>query len=200
MVRDFQSVIGEEARAQIQEMSRAGCRTLVACVGGGSNAIGLSSSLPRRQERALVGVEAGGRGPDARRARGALLRRAAPGVLHGTHSYVLQDDDGQIALTHSVSAGLDYALVGPEHAWLHDGPRRVCVQLRPRSARGRAALIALEGIIPALESAHAVAEAIRAPRRIFVVKGRKARELLRVNLSSLSTGRGDQRHRTPSLV
>ena len=141
----------------------------------------------------LVGVEAGGRGPELGE-HAARFSGGAPGVLHGAYSYLLQDDDGQVALTHSVSAGLDYALVGPEHAWLHDRGRAEYVSVTDdRSARAALTLARTEGIIPALESAHAVAEAIdRAPAakdRLFVVnisgRGDKDTDIYRENLKEL---------------
>ena len=150
---------------------------LIACVGGGSNAIGLFYPFIEDEGVAMVGVEAGGEGIAGGRhaARFADPDLGRVGVLHGTKSYVLQDDDGQIALTHSISAGLDYAAVGPEHAWLRDTGRvqyTYATDAEALDALGR--LSALEGIIPALESAHAVAEAIRraphmAPEQLVVV-------------------------------
>jgi len=182
MVRDFQSVIGKEARRQFQEAEEGRLPDLlIACVGGGSNSIGLFHPFLSDQEVRMVGVEAGGRGT-ALGEHAARFEGGAPGVLQGTHSYVLQDDDGQISLTHSVSAGLDYASVGPEHAWLHDERRAEYVSCRDGEALEAVQLLSrLEGIIPALESAHAVAEAIR---RAPQAKG----ETFIVNLS----GRGDK--------
>jgi len=154
---------------------------LFACVGGGSNAIGLFHPFLEDEEVRMVGVEAGGRGPELGQ-HAARFAGGAPGVLHGTYSYLLQDEDGQVALTHSVSAGLDYAAVGPEHAWLHDSKRAEYVAVRDEEALEAARLLArLEGLIPALESAHAVAEAIR---RAPAAKG----QIFLVNLS----GRGDK--------
>ena len=181
MIRDFQSVIGKEAREQFRELTGGLPDTLFACVGGGSNSIGLFHPFLGDESVAMVGVEAGGRG-------GTLGDHAArfdggkPGVLHGCHSYVLQDDHGQIALTHSVSAGLDYASVGPEHAWLRDQGRVEYRHCRDDDALDAVRMLArLEGIIPALESAHGLAEAMRrAP-------GEKGKKYL-VNLS----GRGDK--------
>jgi tryptophan synthase beta chain len=181
MVRDFHRVIGEEARRQILEREGRLADSVFACVGGGSNAIGIFHAFIQDEAVRLVGVEAGGRG-------GSLGDHAArfsggsPGVLHGALSYLLQNDDGQVALTHSVSAGLDYALVGPEHAWLHDQKRAEYVSIGDRDALEAARSLArTEGIIPALESAHAVAEAVR---RAPADKGK----LFLINLS----GRGDK--------
>ena len=182
MVRDFQSVIGIEARAQYLAISNGKPPDLlIACVGGGSNAIGLFHPFLGDESVRMVGVEAGGRGAGlgdhAARFTGGL-----PGVLQGTRSYVLQDDDGQIAPTHSVSAGLDYASVGPEHAWLRDRGRVAYTSCSDGDAIAAARMLSrLEGIIPALESAHAVAEAVkRAP-------GAQGQTFI-VNLS----GRGDK--------
>jgi tryptophan synthase beta chain len=177
MVRDFQRVIGDEARRQVLEAEGRLPDLLIACVGGGSNAIGLFYPFIEDEGVAMVGVEAGGEGIAGGRhaARFADPDLGRVGVLHGTKSYVLQDDDGQIALTHSISAGLDYAAVGPEHAWLRDTGRvqyTYATDAEALDALGR--LSALEGIIPALESAHAVAEAMRraphmAPEQLVVV-------------------------------
>ena len=161
MVRDFQSVIGREAREQILKKEGRLPDTLVACVGGGSNAIGLFYAFLNDPTVAMIGVEAGGRGPSLGN-HAARFSGGKPGILQGTYSYVLQTEEGQIANTHSVSAGLDYASVGPEHAHLHDVGR-----IRYGSVDDHGALEAFhllsrtEGIIPALESAHAVAEAVR---------------------------------------
>jgi tryptophan synthase beta chain len=181
MVRDFQSVIGEEAWRQILEAEGRLPDRIFACVGGGSNAIGIFHRFIPEEKVRLIGVEAGGRGC-ALGEHAARFSGGAPGVLHGAYSYLLQDADGQVALTHSVSAGLDYALVGPEHAWLHDQGRAQYVSATDQEALEAARLLSrTEGIIPALESAHAVAEAIRhAPQ----AKG----EVFLVNLS----GRGDK--------
>ena len=182
MVRDFQSVIGHEARAQFMEMSGGRLPDLLlACVGGGSNAIGLFHPFLGDKSVRMVGVEAGGRGP-ALGEHAARFAGGGPGVLHGTYSYVLQDEDGQIALTHSVSAGLDYASIGPEHAWLHDEGRAEYVSSSDHEAIEAVKLLSrLEGIIPALESAHAVAEAMK---RAPTAKG----QTFVINLS----GRGDK--------
>src|SRR5438270_909058 len=181
MVRDFHKIIGEETRRQILEAEGRLPDRILACVGGGSNAIGIFHAFIPDAAVRLIGVEAGGRG-------GRIGEHAArfsggrPGVLHGSYSYLLQDDDGQIALTHSISAGLDYASVGPEHALLRDLGRAEYVSATDRQALEAAShLSRAEGLIPALESAHAVAEAIRqAP----AAKG----EVFVVNLS----GRGDK--------
>jgi tryptophan synthase beta chain len=167
MVRDFQSIIGREARAQILEAAGRLPDHLFACVGGGSNAIGLFHEFLGDAGVAMTGVEAGGRGKQlgehaARLAAHAGFSGAAMGVLQGTYSYVLQDGDGQIATTHSISAGLDYAAVGPEHAWLSQTARADYTAIDDAAALDAARTLArTEGIIPALESAHAVAEVIR---------------------------------------
>ncbi|HEX5004549.1 MAG TPA: tryptophan synthase subunit beta [Gemmatimonadales bacterium] len=157
MVRDFQSVIGREARAQVLERVGRLPRTVVACVGGGSNAAGMFSAFLADREVALVGVEAAGEGLDTGR-HSASLTCGRPGVLHGALSYLLQDADGQVAPAHSVSAGLDYPGVGPEHSWLRDSGRVEYHAVTDRAALDAFATLArLEGIIPALETAHAVA-------------------------------------------
>jgi tryptophan synthase beta chain len=170
MVRDFHRVIGVEARAQILEAEKRLPDLLVACVGGGSNAIGLFHAFLNDASVELLGVEAGGRGTTlgehaARMAAAAGYSGARPGVLQGTYSYVLQTPDGQIATTHSVSAGLDYPAIGPEHAWLADRHRAEYTAVSDDAAVAAARTLArMEGIIPALESAHALAELIeRAP-------------------------------------
>ena len=185
MVRDFQSVIGTEARGQIVELAGRLPDTLVACVGGGSNAIGLFHAFRDDLDVEMIGVEAGGHGIESQQhaARFADPNVGRPGVLHGTRSFVLQDADGQIMGTHSISAGLDYPSVGPEHAWLRQNERAYYTAVTDDEA-----LLALqilsrtEGIIPALESAHAVAEAVR--RAPSMPKD----SILLVNLS----GRGDK--------
>lgn len=157
MVREFQSVIGREARAQM--LARAGRlpRTVVACVGGGSNAMGIFAGFVADADVALVGVEAAGDGLDTDR-HSASITKGTPGVLHGSLSYLLQDAHGQVHPAHSISAGLDYPGVGPEHAWLHDSGRATYAAISDTQAlRGVALLSRLEGIIPALETAHAVA-------------------------------------------
>jgi len=181
MVRDFQKVIGEEARRQILEAEGRLPDQVIACVGGGSNAIGIFHAFLDDAGVELIGVEAGGRGRRLGE-HAARFSGGSPGVLHGAHSFLLQDEEGQVALTHSVSAGLDYALVGPEHAWLHDRGRAEYVSIGDREALDAALLLSrTEGLIPALESAHAVAEAAR---RAPAAEGR----LFIVNLS----GRGDK--------
>lgn len=157
MVRDFQSVIGNEARAQM--LSRAGMlpKTVVACVGGGSNAMGIFAGFVADAGVQLVGVEAAGEGLNTDR-HSASITKGKPGVLHGSLSYLLQDANGQVHPAHSISAGLDYPGVGPEHSWLHDSGRAEYVSISDTEAlRGVAILSRLEGIIPALETAHAVA-------------------------------------------
>ncbi|HNT73456.1 MAG TPA: tryptophan synthase subunit beta [Anaerolineae bacterium] len=177
IVRDFQSVIGKEARAQILAAEGRLPDALVACVGGGSNAIGLFHPFLADETVALIGVEAGGEGITGGRhaARFADPALGRVGVLQGTRSFVLQDADGQIALTHSISAGLDYAAVGPEHAWMRDLGRAEYVYATDVEALDALQTLSrLEGIIPALESAHAVAEALKrapqmAPEQIMIV-------------------------------
>ncbi len=182
MVRDFQRVIGVEAREQMLAATGRLPDVVVACVGGGSNAIGIFHPFLDDHEVALRGVEAGGRG-EGLGEHAARFRAATPGVLQGTYSYVLQDEAGQIALTHSVSAGLDYASIGPEHAWLHDSGRATYTAASDDEALAAFQLLAkLEGIIPALESAHAVAEAIK------LAPAMRADQTILVNLS----GRGDK--------
>ena len=185
MVRDFQRVIGEETRRQILEAEGRLPDLLIACVGGGSNAIGFFHPFLEDEGVAMVGVEAGGLGiPSGKHAaRFADPKRGRPGVLHGTYTYVLQDEHGNILETHSVSAGLDYPAVGPEHAWLRDIGRVEYTYVTDEEALDAfQRLSRLEGIIPALESAHAVAEAIkRAPQM-------RPDQVLIINLS----GRGDK--------
>ena len=164
IVRDFQTVIGREARAQILEAEDRLPDALVACVGGGSNAIGLFHPFLADEDVAMIGVEAGGEGVETGKhaARFSDTRRGRPGVLHGTRSFVLQDDDGQILETHSISAGLDYPSVGPEHALLRDRGRiRYTYAVDSEALEAFDLLCRLEGIIPALESSHAVAEVIK---------------------------------------
>jgi len=201
MVRDFQKVIGEEARRQILEMEGRLPDTVLACVGGGSNAIGIFHAFLQDPAVELVGVEGGGRGSSVGE-HAARFRGGAPGVLQGAYSYVLQDEHGQIAPTHSVSAGLDYAMIGPEHALLHDQGRAAYVAASDSEALDAAVLLArTEGLIPALESAHAVAEAVRrAPAekgRIFVVnlsgRGDKDVDIYRENLPELDQADGGRR-------
>jgi tryptophan synthase beta chain len=161
MVRDFQSVIGKETREQILHEERRLPDLLLACVGGGSNSIGLFYDFLREPGVRMIGVEAGGRGP-ALGDHAARFSAARTGVLQGTLSYVLQDQNGQIAGTHSISAGLDYPSVGPEHAYLHDIGRVEYTSVTDQQALEAFQLLSrLEGIIPALESAHAIAELVR---------------------------------------
>jgi len=185
MVRDFQSTIGIEARQQMLDQAGRLPDVCVACVGGGSNAIGLFHAFRDDEDVALIGVEAGGHGIDSgeHAARFADPALGRPGVLHGTRSFVMQDADGQIALTHSVSAGLDYASVGPEHSYLREIERAFYTYATDDEAlEAFHTLSRMEGIIPALESAHAVAEAIkRAPTM-------PKDSILLINLS----GRGDK--------
>ena len=182
MVRDFHRVIGREARAQILKAEGKLPAAIIACVGGGSNSIGIFYDFINDKKVRLIGVEAGGRG-EALGDHAARFRGGSPGVLQGTYSYVLQDSGGQIALTHSVSAGLDYPSIGPEHAALRDAGRAEYVPASDAEALEATTVLArTEGIIPALESAHAVAEVIkRAPRM-------KKSDIVIVNVS----GRGDK--------
>jgi tryptophan synthase beta chain len=157
MVREFQSVIGREARAQMQETAGRLPSTVVACVGGGSNAMGIFHPFEEDRGVELVGVEAAGHGLESGEHSASLLK-GTPGVLHGTLSYLLQDADGQVHPAHSISAGLDYPGVGPEHAFLKDTRRATYVAVTDDDAlRGFAMLSRLEGIIPALETSHAIA-------------------------------------------
>ena len=182
MVRDFHRVIGREARAQILKAAGKLPAMVIACVGGGSNAIGIFHAFLKDKRVRLVGVEAGGRGEKLGE-HAARFHGGSPGVLQGTYSYVLQDDAGQIAATHSVSAGLDYPSIGPEHAWLKDSARAEYTAASDTEALEACTRLArTEGIIPALESAHAVAEVIkRAPKM-------KRSDVIIVNIS----GRGDK--------
>ncbi len=165
MVRDFQAVIGREAREQVLERTGALPVTVVACVGGGSNAMGIFSGFVDDAGVELVGVEAAGEGVDTS-AHSASLAAGRPGVLHGSLSYLLQDADGQVLPAHSVSAGLDYPGVGPEHSWLHDTGRVEYDVVDDHEALAAFGLFArLEGIIPALETAHAIAWIDRASGR-----------------------------------
>lgn len=157
MVRDFQAVIGREARAQMLERAGALPRTVVACVGGGSNAIGIFHAFIGDRDVELVGVEAAGKGLDSSQ-HAASLSKGTPGVLHGALSYLLQDEHGQVHPAHSISAGLDYPGVGPEHSHLRDTGRATYVSITDDQALRAFHLLArLEGVIPALETAHAVA-------------------------------------------
>ncbi len=188
MVRDFQSVIGEECLKQMPEMLReANCAgeqpdAVIACVGGGSNAMGIFHPYIAHQNTRLIGVEAAGEGLDSDK-HAASLQRGSPGVLHGNRTYLLQDDDGQVTETHSVSAGLDYPGVGPEHAFLKDIGRAEYVGVTDSEAlEAFHYLCRTEGIIPALESSHAVAHAMKLARTM------KPTQSILVNLS----GRGDK--------
>ena len=182
MVREFQSVIGREARAQILELTGALPTAIVACVGGGSNAMGIFDAFIGDRGVRLIGVEAGGE-TIARGRHAARFAGGSAGVLQGTRTFVLQDDDGNIELTHSISAGLDYAAVGPEHAWLRALGRAEYAHVDDEEALAAFQTLArLEGILPALESAHAIAYAMRVAREL----GPSATVL--VNLS----GRGDK--------
>lgn len=182
MVRDFQSIIGREAREQILVATGRLPDVVLACVGGGSNAIGIFSAFIADQGVELRGVEAGGRGATLGD-HAARFSGGRPGVLQGTYTYVLQNDDGQIGLTHSISAGLDYAAVGPEHALLHDQGRAIYTTADDEEALDAFQMLArLEGIIPALESAHAVAEAIK------IAPAMRPDQIILINLS----GRGDK--------
>jgi tryptophan synthase beta chain len=158
MVRDFQSVIGREVREQMQEREGRLPDTLVACIGGGSNAIGLFHPFLDDRDVAIYGVEAGGHGIRTANGHAASMTGGKPGVLHGNRTYLLQDRDGQILEGHSISAGLDYPGVGPEHAWLKDSGRVTYVPATDKEALSAFQLCTrLEGIIPALEPAHALA-------------------------------------------
>jgi len=182
MVRDFQSVIGREARVQILKEAGRLPKEIVACVGGGSNAIGIFTAFLKDKGVRLTGVEAGGEGVRTGK-HAARFSGGRPGVLHGTYTYLLQDDDGQVLPTHSISAGLDYPAVGPEHAELRRTGRARYVSVTDREALAAARELGrLEGILPALESSHAVAYVLREARRI----GRGS--VVIVNLS----GRGDK--------
>jgi tryptophan synthase beta chain len=185
MVREFQSVIGREAREQMLMDAGRLPDTIIACVGGGSNAIGIFSAFVDDEEVELIGVEAGGNGIPSgmHAARFGDPSKGRVGVMHGTRTYVLQDEDGQILETHSVSAGLDYAAVGPEHALLRDTERAFYTSATDGEAlEAFSTLCQIEGIIPALESSHAVAEVVkRAPKM-------RNDQVILVNLS----GRGDK--------
>ena len=188
MVRDFHSVIGREAREQILAAEKRLPSHLFACVGGGSNSIGLFHQFLPDAEVKMIGIEAGGRGGQlgehaARLAAHQGFAGARPGVLQGTYTYVLQDEDGQIATTHSISAGLDYPAIGPEHAWLADQRRAEYSAVSDQAALDAAQLVArTEGIIPALESAHAIAGLVERLPKL------RKDDLVILNLS----GRGDK--------
>ncbi len=182
MVRNFQRVIGDEARAQILEKEKRLPDLLLACVGGGSNAMGLFYPFLKDKSVKMVGVEAGGEGIETGK-HAARFQGGSLGVLQGTRSYLLQDEFGQVQLTHSVSAGLDYAAVGPEHAWLRDQKRvEYTYATDDQALKAFMKLTRLEGIIPALESAHAIAEVMKRAPKLGKNK------LIIVNLS----GRGDK--------
>ena len=182
MVRDFQSVIGREARAQCLEMTGGLPQALVACVGGGSNAIGLFYPFLADKDVAMYGVEAGGHGVETGE-HAASLTAGKPGILHGNRTYLMQDDDGQILHTHSVSAGLDYPGVGPEHSWLKDIGRVEYVVVNDDEALAAFSHLNLtEGIMPALESSHALAYTSK------LAPTMNSDEIIIVNLS----GRGDK--------
>ena len=183
MVRDFQSIIGKETRAQMQEREGRLPDTLVACIGGGSNAMGLFHPFLDDPEVRIIGVEAGGHGVDERMEHAASLTGGRPGVLHGNRTYLLQDADGQIIEGHSISAGLDYPGIGPEHAWLHDMGRVEYVSVTDAEALEAFRLACVtEGIIPALEPAHALAHVAK------IAPSLPSEHLLVMNLC----GRGDK--------
>ena len=182
MVRDFQTVIGREAREQMAELTGRQPDAVLACVGGGSNAMGIFHPYIADEAVRLIGVEAAGQGLESGK-HAATLCAGRPGVLHGNRTYLLQDENGQIVETHSVSAGLDYPGVGPEHAWLKDSGRAEYVAVTDEEAiRAFHDLCRLEGIIPALESAHAIAYAVK------IAPHMRKDQILLVNLS----GRGDK--------
>jgi tryptophan synthase beta chain len=182
LIRDFQSVIGREARRQIMAAEKKLPDHLVACVGGGSNSIGLFHAFIKDRKVRMTGVEAAGLGIESGK-HAARFAGGRPGVLHGTMTYLLQDDDGQVNLTHSVSAGLDYAAVGPEHSYYHDLERIQYTSATDEEALSAFDLLAREeGIVPALESAHAIAEVVK------LAPGMKKSQVIIVNLS----GRGDK--------
>ncbi|TFG37397.1 MAG: pyridoxal-phosphate dependent enzyme, partial [Candidatus Aminicenantes bacterium] len=183
MVRDFQTVIGRETMAQFRRSVRGLPDVIIACIGGGSNAAGIFSAFIPHTRVRLVGVEAGGRGPGAGNHAARFAGGGAPGVLHGTRTQVIQDENGQIQPTHSVSAGLDYPAVGPEHANWQDEGRVSYTTVNDAEALEAFHLLAeTEGIVPALESAHAVAQAVK------IAPGMELDANIIVNLS----GRGDK--------
>jgi tryptophan synthase beta chain len=187
MVRDFQAVIGREAREQVRERVGGLPRSVIACVGGGSNALGIFHAFVDDTDVELVGVEAAGDGLDTGR-HSASLAKGSPGVLHGSLSYLLQDSSGQVHPAHSISAGLDYPGVGPEHAYLKASGRATYVAVTDTQALdGFATLARLEGIIPALESAHAVAWVVESAGRwksddaiLICVSGRGDKDVAQV--------------------
>jgi tryptophan synthase beta chain len=181
MVRDFQSIIGRETKTQLQAAEGRLPDSLVACIGGGSNAIGLFHPFLDDRSVRIIGVEAAGHGLDKQHA--ASIARGAPGVLHGSRTYLLQDDDGQIVDAHSISAGLDYPGIGPEHAWLHESGRVEYVSVTDDEALSAFQKVSkLEGIIPALEPSHALAHVIK------LAPSLPRKHLMVVNLC----GRGDK--------
>jgi len=182
MIRDFQSVIGKEAKQQLYKLERRAPDLLLACVGGGSNSIGLFYPFLADKRVKMVGVEAGGHGI-ATREHAARFADGSVGVLHGTKTWLLQDNDGQIRPTHSVSAGLDYPAVGPEHSYFHDKKRVTYTSATDKEALDAFDLLnRTEGIMPALESAHAIAEVVK------LAPAMKKNQIIIVNLS----GRGDK--------
>jgi tryptophan synthase beta chain len=182
MVRDFNSIVGKECVTQMPAMAGRQPDAVLACVGGGSNAMGIFYSYVPNDAVALIGVEAGGLGVETGK-HAASLTAGTPGVLHGNRTYLLQDADGQITETHSISAGLDYPGVGPEHAWLKDSGRAKYVTVTDKETLDAFHLLCrLEGIIPALESSHAVAHALK------MAPTMRKDQILLVNLS----GRGDK--------
>ena len=195
LVRDLQRVIGDEARAQVLEQAGRLPRRVIACVGGGSNSIGIFTPFVDDAEVELVGVEAAGEGLDSGRHGAPLTAGGLPGVLHGAYSAIMQDEDGQILEAHSISAGLDYPGSGPEHAWLRDSGRAQYVAIGDRDALYAFARLArLEGIIPALESAHAVAWALEnGPSELDLIclSGRGDKDLAEA-LDHLRRERGDR--------
>ena len=187
MVRDFQSVIGREAKAQMMELAGRPPSSVVACVGGGSNAMGIFHPFVPDKSVELVGVEAAGRGLDTGE-HAASLQRGVPGVLHGSLSYLLQDETGQVHPAHSISAGLDYPGVGPEHAYLKETGRAIYVSVTDEEAvEGLGILSRLEGIIPALETSHAVAWVVKEKERwntgdavLICISGRGDKDLAQI--------------------
>ncbi|HUF85877.1 MAG TPA: tryptophan synthase subunit beta, partial [Thermohalobaculum sp.] len=183
LVREFQSIIGRETREQMQAAEGRLPDTLVACIGGGSNAMGLFHPFLDDRQVRMIGVEAGGHGVDERMEHCASLTGGRPGVLHGNRTYLLQDDDGQVLEGHSISAGLDYPGVGPEHSWLHDSGRVAYVSITDREALEAFRLSCVtEGIIPALEPAHALAHVAK------IAPGLPRDHLIVMNMC----GRGDK--------
>ena len=183
MVRDFQTIIGKETRAQMQAQEGRLPDSLVACIGGGSNAMGLFYPFLDDESVKMIGVEAGGHGVDERMEHAASISGGRPGVLHGNRTYLLQDADGQILEGHSISAGLDYPGIGPEHSWLHDVGRVIYASVTDDEALAAFQLLcSTEGIIPALESSHAIAHAAK------IAPDYPKDHLMVINLS----GRGDK--------